>query len=294
MGQPNLMLYSLVIQQPDPLFKLNQPAVMLLVMLADKHTGNACSLSDPSSHAARGVPAQDALVRTPLWSMMMKFFLSGNGHRDPKQANGNDSGQLALSLPVFPCPSDSCFPPRPERSDYLDNEGWRWQEDIRALADRHHVLSPMGFKRQKQNPLNLPNKTHLFHVCLASKPCGNPLQAQVAPDVRRTYPVNPPNTMSYLFLAQVHPPNNLRTFWLEFTVLRPTLMIPRAIVHKSFNRISLEHSCLLHMIPFVVAPGILGGTNKPPSPGTGGLSKGGHHQDSLQMSRKKNSSYSIL
>ncbi|MBW0513789.1 hypothetical protein O181_053504 [Austropuccinia psidii MF-1] len=30
----------------------------------------------------------------------------------------------------------------------------------------------MGFKRQKQNPPNPPNKTHLFNVCLASKPRG--------------------------------------------------------------------------------------------------------------------------
>ncbi|MBW0558680.1 hypothetical protein O181_098395 [Austropuccinia psidii MF-1] len=35
-------------------------------------------------------------------------------------------------------------------------------------------------------------------------------------------------------------------------------------------------------------PGIPGGTKQPPLLGTGGLSKGGHHQDSLQISRKKN------
>ncbi|MBW0554325.1 hypothetical protein O181_094040 [Austropuccinia psidii MF-1] len=39
----------------------------------------------------------------------------------------------------------------------------------------------------------------------------------------------------------------------EFTNLQPTLMIPSAIVHKSINRILLEHFCLLHMIPFVDA-----------------------------------------
>ncbi|MBW0540579.1 hypothetical protein O181_080294 [Austropuccinia psidii MF-1] len=39
----------------------------------------------------------------------------------------------------------------------------------------------------------------------------------------------------------------------EFTDLRPTLMIPRAIVSKSINRIMLEHCRLLHMIPFVEA-----------------------------------------
>ncbi|MBW0557245.1 hypothetical protein O181_096960, partial [Austropuccinia psidii MF-1] len=37
----------------------------------------------------------------------------------------------------------------------------------------------------------------------------------------------------------------------ELTDLRLTLMIPQAIVHKSINRILLEHCRLLHMIPFV-------------------------------------------
>ncbi|MBW0530963.1 hypothetical protein O181_070678 [Austropuccinia psidii MF-1] len=38
----------------------------MLVMLADKHTRNACLLSNRSDHGARGVPTQDALARTPL------------------------------------------------------------------------------------------------------------------------------------------------------------------------------------------------------------------------------------
>ncbi|MBW0490148.1 hypothetical protein O181_029863 [Austropuccinia psidii MF-1] len=97
-------------------------------MLANKHTRNAHSLSHPSDHVARGVPAQDTLARTPLWSMMMKVFLSRNEHQDPKQANGNDSRQLALSLPVLICPppprppSDGHFTPCPKQSDYLANE----------------------------------------------------------------------------------------------------------------------------------------------------------------------------
>ncbi|MBW0539518.1 hypothetical protein O181_079233 [Austropuccinia psidii MF-1] len=74
-------------------------------MLADKHTRNAHLLSDPSNHAARGVPAQDALARTPLWSTMMKVSPGENGPWDPKQANGNNSGKLALS------PQALIFPP---------------------------------------------------------------------------------------------------------------------------------------------------------------------------------------
>ncbi|MBW0539372.1 hypothetical protein O181_079087 [Austropuccinia psidii MF-1] len=76
----------------------------MLVMLADKHTRNACLLSDPSDHVARGVYNQDALVRTPLWSTMIKAFPSRNGHQDPKQGDGNDSGQLAQSPQVSICP----------------------------------------------------------------------------------------------------------------------------------------------------------------------------------------------
>ncbi|MBW0561465.1 hypothetical protein O181_101180, partial [Austropuccinia psidii MF-1] len=64
----------------------------MLVMLSDKHTRNVRSLSAPSNHTARGVLAQDALARIPLWSTMMKPYLSANGHRDLKQANGDDSG----------------------------------------------------------------------------------------------------------------------------------------------------------------------------------------------------------
>ncbi|MBW0589823.1 hypothetical protein O181_129538, partial [Austropuccinia psidii MF-1] len=73
-------------------------------MLADKHTRNVCLLSAPSDNAARGVLAQNALVRTPLWSTMMKPYPSANGHRDPKQADRNDSGRLALSPQVLTFP----------------------------------------------------------------------------------------------------------------------------------------------------------------------------------------------
>ncbi|MBW0552272.1 hypothetical protein O181_091987 [Austropuccinia psidii MF-1] len=84
----------------------------MLVMLADKHTRNVCLLSAPSNHVARGVLAQDALARTPLWLTMMKPYLSTNGHQDPKQANRNDSGRLDLSPQVSICPpSNGHFTP---------------------------------------------------------------------------------------------------------------------------------------------------------------------------------------
>ncbi|MBW0588051.1 hypothetical protein O181_127766 [Austropuccinia psidii MF-1] len=76
----------------------------MLVMLANKHTRNVCLLSTPSDHKARGVLAQDTLARTPLWAMMTNQYPSANGHWDLKQANGNDSGQLALSPQASICP----------------------------------------------------------------------------------------------------------------------------------------------------------------------------------------------
>ncbi|MBW0537316.1 hypothetical protein O181_077031 [Austropuccinia psidii MF-1] len=37
---------------------------------------------------------------------------------------------IDLSTPPPRPPSDGHFTPRPEQSDYLADEGWRWQEDI--------------------------------------------------------------------------------------------------------------------------------------------------------------------
>ncbi|MBW0591289.1 hypothetical protein O181_131004 [Austropuccinia psidii MF-1] len=91
-----------VLSRVSPAFTPQQQP--MLVMLTKKHTRNACLLSKPSNHAARGVPSQDALARTPLWSMMMKEFLSRNQCWDPKQADGNNSGCLALCPQVSICP----------------------------------------------------------------------------------------------------------------------------------------------------------------------------------------------
>ncbi|MBW0461631.1 hypothetical protein O181_001346 [Austropuccinia psidii MF-1] len=59
-------------------------------MLSNKHTKNsACLLCNTSGHGARGVPAQDSGVRTPLFSLIMKAFPSTNGCCDPKQEDRN-------------------------------------------------------------------------------------------------------------------------------------------------------------------------------------------------------------
>ncbi|MBW0593413.1 hypothetical protein O181_133128, partial [Austropuccinia psidii MF-1] len=153
-------------------------------MHANKHTRNVHSLSAPSDHVARGVLTQDALARTSLWSTMMKPFPSANGHRDPKQADGNDSGQLDLSPQVSICP-----PPllghHPMVTSLLDLS----KVIIRLMKDGHgkrkFELGPivtMSCHQWDSNAKTLP-----FLVCLASKPRGNPLQARVAPDGQRNY-----------------------------------------------------------------------------------------------------------
>ncbi|MBW0552877.1 hypothetical protein O181_092592, partial [Austropuccinia psidii MF-1] len=151
-------------------------------------------VSNPSDHTARGFPAQYTLARTPLWSTMMRVFLSRNGPWDPKQADGNNSGQLALSSQTLICP-----PPllghHPMVTSLLD----RSEVIIRPMKDgngkRTFELGPIDTMSCHQWDSNAkdkthripPNKTHPFNVCLASKPHGNPLLAQVAPDGHRTY-----------------------------------------------------------------------------------------------------------
>ncbi|MBW0494826.1 hypothetical protein O181_034541 [Austropuccinia psidii MF-1] len=69
-----------------------------------------------------------------------------------------------------------------------------------------------------------PYKTLPFLFCLASKTRGNPLQAQVAPNGPRNYPMNHPEPKSHLFLPLVHPPNHLR--WLQRNPRRNLLIPP--------------------------------------------------------------------
>ncbi|MBW0591473.1 hypothetical protein O181_131188 [Austropuccinia psidii MF-1] len=190
-------------------------------MLANKHTRNVCLLSDPSDHEARGVLVQDTLARTPLWSTMMKPYLSTNGHRDPKQADGNNSGQLALSSQVSISP-----PPllghHPMVTSLLDRSKviiWPMKDGNGKWTFKLGPIVTMSCHRWDSNAKSKthqipPDKTLLFLVCLASKPRGNPLQARVAPDGQRNYSENPPEQKSHLFLARVHPPNHQRTFRL--------------------------------------------------------------------------------
>ncbi|MBW0530335.1 hypothetical protein O181_070050 [Austropuccinia psidii MF-1] len=99
-------------------------------MLADKHTRNAFLLCNPSNHSARAFPSQYALVRTPLWSAMMKEFPSGNGHQDPKQADRSNSRELAWFHLVSICP-----PPLLGHHTMLTSLPYQREVIIRGMKD---------------------------------------------------------------------------------------------------------------------------------------------------------------
>ncbi|MBW0571672.1 hypothetical protein O181_111387 [Austropuccinia psidii MF-1] len=125
----------------------------MLVMLSDKHTRNACLLSDPSDHMARGVPDQEAVVITPLPT------------------------------------SDGHFTPKLEQSDYPTKKGWQWWEEIEAWANCHHVLSPMGFKRQSKfsfsssTHFSSHNHTELVPLCIEQNQLNPPPQNSPVPSL---------------------------------------------------------------------------------------------------------------
>ncbi|MBW0581615.1 hypothetical protein O181_121330, partial [Austropuccinia psidii MF-1] len=89
--------------------------------------------------------------------MMMKPYPSANGHRDLKQAYGNDSGQLALSPHALICP-----PPLLGHhlmvTSLLDLSKviiWPMKD---GNGERTFEFGQMGFKCQKQNPPNPPRQ----------------------------------------------------------------------------------------------------------------------------------------
>ncbi|MBW0515988.1 hypothetical protein O181_055703 [Austropuccinia psidii MF-1] len=188
MGRAKLTLYSLVLQ--PPFAQRLSPGHTAGTLAA--HTRNVFLLSAPSDHAARGVLAQDTLARTPLWSTMMKPYPSPNGHRDPKQANGNDSGQLALSPQVLICP-----PPllghHPMVTSLLDWSKviiWPMKDGDGKRTFELGKIVTMSCQQWDSNAKNLPEPK------------------------------------SHLFLARVHPPNHLRTFQLMSHNLRWLLRNP--------------------------------------------------------------------
>ncbi|MBW0533130.1 hypothetical protein O181_072845 [Austropuccinia psidii MF-1] len=248
-------------------------------MLADKHTRNACLLSDPSNHTARGVPGQNALARTPLWSTMMKVFPSRNGPQDPKKGNRNDSGQLALSPQASICP-----PPLLGHHPMVTSLLNRSEVIIRPMSygngERTFKLGPIVTMSCHPWDSNAKNKTHgipptrITHSMSASQ--ANPAETHSWP---KWHPMNPPNTMGHLFLARVNPPNHLRTLqlmsqnqrWLQHNPWRNHLVGPNFtfLTLLNFSSPLLRPSPVCPATPrliIIIDDTPIGSPTPPPSP----------------------------
>ncbi|MBW0545639.1 hypothetical protein O181_085354 [Austropuccinia psidii MF-1] len=189
--------------------------------------------------------------------------------------------------------------------------GFKWKKQNQPNSPQQDSPIPsLPHKQSLRQPTPGPSGTQWSEDLLCSKPPKTPIpgpspsskphedvptcepEPEVAPTQSMEEPFALPTPSSPLTIHPLDPPslpvplrapvprsphshNDARQ---EFTNSQLTLMIP--------NRILLMNCQLLHMIPFVDALGIPGGTKIPPCPGTGGLSKGGHHWDSLQIFRK--------
>ncbi|MBW0517068.1 hypothetical protein O181_056783 [Austropuccinia psidii MF-1] len=105
-------------------------------------------------------------------------------------------------------------------------------EDV-PTCEAEPEVAPTQFTEE---PFACPT-TPCLVIIINDMPIGSPLPLPLR---LRTPPV-PSSSHSYDDACQ------------EFTNLRPTLIIPQAIVQDAINQILLEHCHLLHMIPFVDA-----------------------------------------
>ncbi|MBW0499921.1 hypothetical protein O181_039636 [Austropuccinia psidii MF-1] len=235
----------------------------MLVMLANKHTRNACWLSDPFDHTAREVLNQDALARTPLWSTMRKAFPSGNGCRDPKQADG-DSRKLVQppQVSIFPPPSyatiqwslhsltaaktkptkspmtrlsrsyftsranSAATDPRPEWHPMPPIPGLSPSSKPHEDVPTHEPEPEVAPTQSMEEPFACPTP-HYSVIIIDDMPIGSPLPFLLP----LMFPQDPTASS----------PHSHNEAFQEFTDLQPTLMIPQAIIHKSINQILLEH-----------------------------------------------------
>ncbi|MBW0480189.1 hypothetical protein O181_019904 [Austropuccinia psidii MF-1] len=197
----------------------------MLVMLADKHIKNACSLCNHFDHTVRGDPEQDTIMRTALWSTMMKEFLRRNGLPNPKQADRNNSGRLALSPQVLICPLP-LLGHHLMVTSLLDHSEVIIQPMQDGKGKRTFELGPIvtmsshpwdSNAKVKQNPSNPPQQDTPIPRMPRKQTPQKLTPGPVAPNGQRTYPVNPPDTMRNLFQARVHPLNHIRTFQLYFS-----------------------------------------------------------------------------
>ncbi|MBW0513817.1 hypothetical protein O181_053532 [Austropuccinia psidii MF-1] len=228
-------------------------------MLADKHIRKVRSLSAPSDHAAREVLTQDALARTPLWSTMIKPYLSTNGHQEqfrtisPNKTPRQDSPVPSLpheqtlrqptpgpsgtqwSEELFREPSQTKEPPIPGPSPSSqppeDDTTPQPEPEDNTTPQPEPEVPPM---QSTEEPFACPATPH-SKIIIDDMPVGSSLPLPHLPILFPRFPPSSPenpNTSSSLVQSPSHSHYEARQ---EFTNLRPTLMIPQAIVHESIN-----------------------------------------------------------
>ncbi|MBW0486472.1 hypothetical protein O181_026187 [Austropuccinia psidii MF-1] len=89
------------------------PQLLTLVMLAKKHTRNACLLCNPSNHAARGAAAQDSFVVDNDESIPKRELIWGpqTGRQEPFRIIRPVSSSINWSIPLPRPPSNGHFTP---------------------------------------------------------------------------------------------------------------------------------------------------------------------------------------
>ncbi|MBW0514776.1 hypothetical protein O181_054491 [Austropuccinia psidii MF-1] len=170
------------------------------------------------------------------------------------------TSSIDLFTPPPRPPSDGHFTPQPEKTDYPANEGWRWREDIQAWANCHHVLSPMGFKRQSKfyfsslTHFTSRNHNDFSPLCIEQNQLNLPQQDSPVSSLPRKQTLRQPT------------PGPSGTQWSEdlFRSKKP-----------KFHLISIFDSSELTLPPFVEPSQ----TNEPPIPGPIPSSK--PHEDVL-------------
>ncbi|MBW0520755.1 hypothetical protein O181_060470 [Austropuccinia psidii MF-1] len=182
----------------------------MLVMLANKHTTNACLLSDPSDHVARGVPDQDALARTPLWSTMMKAFLSGNGYQEQFWTISPVPSSIDLS--TIKCLTRKKTPRQPTPGP----SGTQWLEDL--------FREPSQTDEPPIPGLSPSLEPHEDALTREPEPEVAPTQSMEEPFACPT----PPHSVITINDTPVgSSPHSHDDTCQEFTNLRPTLIIPQ-------------------------------------------------------------------
>ncbi|MBW0521673.1 hypothetical protein O181_061388 [Austropuccinia psidii MF-1] len=184
---------------------------------------------------------------------MMKVSPSVNGPQNPKQDNGNDSGQSALSPQALICP-----PPllghHPMVTSLLDQRKVIIQPKKDGNGKRKFKLGPIitmschpwdpnaKIKPSQHNEPPIPGPSP------SSKPPEDVPTCEPEPEVAPTQSMKEPFEPNCLLPPVPSYSHSYDDTRQQFTSLRPTLMIPPAI-----NQILLGHHCFLHKIPFVDA-----------------------------------------